>query len=260
MSEEMTSDLADFAPFIMDGLVSLPGNGPKVPVKMLRDTAQSFILEGVLPFSNDSAVGSDIPVLGFGMKDIGVPLHKILEESDLVSGEVAMGVRPGFLIKGVSFLMGNDLARGKVLVTPEVTPIPVRQSPDELAEKFPRVFAACAVTQSWYKQDKAEVYLSDSFICYPDDNSPFSQEAAECKDVSLCTHVFEIKHLSLNCDQLIVAQKNYATISPFFEVAVAGDEVKSVSTGYFVGDGLLMPKWTPLCSLAADDWSVVTQL
>lgn len=105
-------------------------------MKMLRDTAasQSFILEGVLPFSNDSAVGSDIPVLGFGMKDIGVPSHKILEESDLVSGEVPVGARPGFLIKGVSFLMGNELARGKVLVTPEVTPISVRQSPDELAE------------------------------------------------------------------------------------------------------------------------------
>lgn len=102
--------------------------------------------------------------------------------------------------------------------------------------------------------------MSDSFVCYPDDNYPFSQEAAEFKDVSAETHVFEIEHLSLNCDQLIVAQNNYATISPFFEVAVAGDEVKSVSTGYFVRDGLLMPKWTPLCSLAADDWSVVTQI
>lgn len=109
----------------------------KVPVRILRDTAasQSFILEGVLPFSDESSVGSDIPVVGFGMKDIGVPLHKIFVESDLVSAEVTVGVHPGFPIKGVSFLMGNDLAGGKVLVTPEVTPIPVRQSPDEPAEK-----------------------------------------------------------------------------------------------------------------------------
>lgn len=54
--------MADFAPFIMDGVVPLPGNSFKVPVKMLQDTAvsQSFILEGVLPFTDESAGGSDV--------------------------------------------------------------------------------------------------------------------------------------------------------------------------------------------------------
>lgn len=61
-------------------------------MKMLWDTAasQSLILEGVLPLSNESAVGSDVPVLGLGMENIGVPLHKILVESDPVSGEVTV--------------------------------------------------------------------------------------------------------------------------------------------------------------------------
>ena len=76
-----------------------------------------------MPLSNESTVGSDLPVLGLSMENIGVPLHKILVESDLVSGE---GERPGFLIKEVAFLMGNDLAGGKVLVTPEVMPVLVR--------------------------------------------------------------------------------------------------------------------------------------
>lgn len=80
------------------------------------------------------------------MEDIDVPLHRVCVESDLVSGEVSVGVRPGFPIKGIAFLMGNDLAGGKVLVKTEVTPIPVRQVPDELAHKFPKVFTACAVT------------------------------------------------------------------------------------------------------------------
>lgn len=39
--------------------------------------------------------------------------------------------------------MANDLAEGKVLVTPEMTPISVKQSPDELAQKFPKVFTSC---------------------------------------------------------------------------------------------------------------------
>lgn len=83
---------------------------------MLRDTAasQSFVLEGILPLGDDSAVGSDVPVLGLSMENIGVPLHKILVESNLVLGEIAVGVRPCYPIQGVSFLMGNDLAGGKV--------------------------------------------------------------------------------------------------------------------------------------------------
>lgn len=50
------------------------------------------------------------------------------------------------------------------------------------------------------------------------------------------------------------------TLSPLFEAVVAGDGVDSVSSGYFIRNGLLMRKWSPLTSSAADDWSVVTQI
>ena len=72
------------------------------------------------------------------MNDIGVPLHTVSVESALVSGKVAVGVCPEIPLKGVSFLMGNDLAGGKVLVTPDVTPVSVRQFPDALAQGYPR--------------------------------------------------------------------------------------------------------------------------
>lgn len=197
----MTSGLADFAPFVMNGFVSLPGCCDKVPVKMLRDTAasQSFIFEGVLPFSDKSAVGSDVPVLGFGMKNTGVPLHRVCVQSDLVSGEVNVGMCPCFPIQGVSFLVGNDLAAGKVLVTPEVTPVPVRQFPDELAVKFPKVFTACAVTRSRSKKNVAEIDLSDSFICDPDVNSQISHVNVESKDIGVGPFS-DIEHLSLTRD------------------------------------------------------------
>lgn len=47
MSDETFSDLADFAPFVTDGVVSLPGGSVMVPIKILLDTvaSQSFILE-----------------------------------------------------------------------------------------------------------------------------------------------------------------------------------------------------------------------
>lgn len=49
------------------------------PVKILRDTgaAQSFILEGVLPLSDKSSIGSSILVQGFEMGFVNAPLHKI---------------------------------------------------------------------------------------------------------------------------------------------------------------------------------------
>lgn len=68
-----------------------------------------------------------------------------------------------------------------------------------------------------------------SFFCDPGDNSPLSPEAAECKDVSVETFS-EVGHLSLTRDQLIVEQKNDATLSPLFEAAGAGDKVESGST------------------------------
>ena len=109
VSEELSSELY-FAPFVMDVVVPLLGNCVKVPVKIPQDTSasQSFLLEGVFLLCDESAEGSDNPVLGFGMKNIGVLLHKILVESGLVSGELAVGVCQGLPIKGVAFLMGND--------------------------------------------------------------------------------------------------------------------------------------------------------
>ena len=49
--------------------------------------------------------------------------------------------------------MGYDLAV-KVLVTPDVAPVSVRQFPDALARRFPKVFAAFSVTRAMYKWSK----------------------------------------------------------------------------------------------------------
>ncbi len=82
-------------PFIMDGLVSLVGNANsqkchKKTVRVLRDTgtAQSFILEVILPLSDESSIGSSVLVQGF----VNVPLHKIEIESSLVAGRIVVVV------------------------------------------------------------------------------------------------------------------------------------------------------------------------
>lgn len=87
----------------MKGLVSLTDEGPRVPITILGDSAasQSVILEGVLPFSEKSSVNSEALVRGFGMQFVGVPLHAIHLDCDLIKGCAVVGVRPQFPIERV---------------------------------------------------------------------------------------------------------------------------------------------------------------
>ncbi len=82
------------------------------------------------------------------MEFMGVPLHVIHFDSDLIKGRVAVGVGPQFPIEGVSFIVGNNLARGKVLVNAEVIVVPLSENPHELEQKYPEVFSVCAVTRA----------------------------------------------------------------------------------------------------------------
>ena len=102
----------------------------------------------VLPFSGESSVGSSVPVVGFWLEDMVVPLHTVSLKSELVSCRVIVGLRPCFPVAGVSVILGNDLAGGRVFITPEVTAILVVQRPDRLAMQHPMVFTACAVTRA----------------------------------------------------------------------------------------------------------------
>ena len=58
-----------YKPFVRVGYISLPGSDNLKPIKILRDTgaSQSMILEGVLPLSDETALGSSVLVRGIGM-------------------------------------------------------------------------------------------------------------------------------------------------------------------------------------------------
>ena len=68
----------------------------KIPVKILHDTGASgsFILDSVLPFSSSSSSGRSLLVWGTDLTTFEVPLHIIMLYSELVEGEVELGVRP----------------------------------------------------------------------------------------------------------------------------------------------------------------------
>lgn len=68
-----------YAPFVTDGLVSLVGSDEKVSVKILRDTgaSETFILESVLPFSENSCTGNKVLIKGIELQVLSVPLHTV---------------------------------------------------------------------------------------------------------------------------------------------------------------------------------------
>lgn len=256
-------EYADFKPFVMDGFVSVAGCSNEIPVKILRDTAasQSLILEGFLPLNNKTAVGFNVPVRGFNLQDIGVPLHKIALRSDLWSGDAVVGVRPGFPISGVSFIMGNDLAENKVLITSEVTPVPiVSYSPDKLAQNYPDVFTSYAVTRAASKHQSElineDIDLSDTFLS----GAGFNAEML-CETKAKMTSgdsASDSEHVTMSRQDLVKEQKKDVTLSALFENLVS--DIQNVSTGYFLSDHILMRKWLPRHVSVRDEWCSVTQI
>lgn len=116
------------------------------------DASESFILESTLSFSTVSSLGKSVLVQGIALTCMSVPLHKVVFQSELVNGEVIMGVRPALPVGGVDVILGNNLAGERVW--PDVSPLPIVTSlstvnpVDVTAEEFSNVFPSCAVTRS----------------------------------------------------------------------------------------------------------------
>ena len=150
-----TSDLVFevYKSFISEGLVSLSHdkvNNKKI--KILRDTgaSQSFLLADVLLFSEKSYSGESVLLQGVECGIVNFPFHRVFLTSYLVSsGPVTVGVRTSLPIDGVHFLLGNDLAGGKVDPSPVVTDKPeIEEVIDPILEEISDLYPSCADTHA----------------------------------------------------------------------------------------------------------------
>lgn len=223
-----------YAPFITDGSVSLVGSDEKIPVKILRDTgaSETFILESVLPFSESSSTGSEVLIKGIGLQVLSVPLHTMVLESELITGQVVVGVRPSLPVEGIAVILGNNLAGGRVWRDVPPPPI-VTDSPSSLLEQvdvdkqFPDVFVTCAVTRAMSKnvvenQDKEPRQIRDRRKVFPNLSLLFP---------------------TVSRQELVVAQREDPSLKEMFSEVLAPEEVASAMSGCFVEDGLLLRKW-----------------
>ena len=155
----------EFKPFVSEGFISLESSSSQVPIKILRDTGatQSLLLEGVLSLSISTSTGESVIAQGIEEGCVNVPLHKVNLVSDLVTGSVVVGTRPTLPIKGVSLLLGNDLAGGKVVADPKVTSKPITLvSTEKLEDVIPGIFPSCAVTRAMAKKPKKNQKIVNS--------------------------------------------------------------------------------------------------
>ena len=157
-----------FKPFISDAFVSLTGDVKEQRrVTVLRDTAysQSLILSSVLPGENQSSCNASAVVRGIEMGFVPAPLHRIHVESSLASGFFSVGVRSCFPIDGVDFIMGNDIAGGKVFPVPEVVNVPISgMENDDLAKSHPDIFSVSVLTRAQVRDCSLDVDLSDTLF------------------------------------------------------------------------------------------------
>ncbi|KAK7166228.1 hypothetical protein R3I93_006107 [Phoxinus phoxinus] len=254
-----------FQPFIFDGFVSLDEkNEIRKPVRILRDTggSQSFILSDVLNFCADSACNTSAIVQGIEMGFVPVPLHHVYVSSDLASGCFEVAVRPSLPVKGVDFIMGNDIAGGKVMPVAKVIDVPCNDSQaDVLAKNMPNVFSA-VVTRAQATRDIQEsnslcdsvfstILKTDILPDFPDLSETTSRSSV-CFDLTA--------DLRVSREALIEAQQTDLSLDRC-RASAEDDKMSQRNHQFYWNDNVLMRKWSrSLNPEQQEDWNAVHQI
>ncbi|XP_076049782.1 uncharacterized protein LOC143030516 [Oratosquilla oratoria] len=147
-----------FEPYCSSGSVALTQFSEPIPLKILRDTgsALSLVAKDAVPSIETCYTGNWVLVNGLtgGSR---FPLCMLYLRSPITSGYVTLGVVDRLPVKGVSLLIGNDLAGGVMLPNAVVSSRPsVENNTSQLEQEIPGLFPACAVTRSMSQREGAE--------------------------------------------------------------------------------------------------------
>lgn len=228
-SKEENSKSPDtiFAPFISKGLVKLATDDSHTSVTILRDTggATSLITRSCLAFNQNSDTGKTISIAGIGKGCEKLPLHKVILESDLVSGTVELGVRDE-LPAGISILLGNDLAGSKVFSADKL-PLSSQNADSPVNPVEP-----CCVTT---RAQAGKLLAEESEI--PSLNSDDKRQS------------------------LAEAQRNDPEMAKLFELATSKEAASQDKPyGYHIRNDVLMRRWRPPTVSAAEEWATLDQI
>ena len=255
--KECVSPDPTYQPFIFQGVVSFPHDPTtKAVIQILRDTgaAQSLVLQSVLPWSEQSYCGSNV-LLQMGC--VPVPLHEVRLASDLVSGSFRVGVQAQLPVPGVSMILGNDIAGGKVHPVLEVLDTPDACVSEEMLEVFP----VCAVTRAQARRGGDVAGLAGTVLA-----PVFTGEAAKVSsppspEVKPLPAMFDTDvNLPVTREKFIVAQTEDVSLAKCFEnVSPDRATAQAEKVAYFIENGLLMRTYNPRAGVDSA-WSTVVQV
>ena len=106
-----------FRPFISKGSITYDGKNYHVDILRDNGCALSLILKSAIPFIVDddgNYTGQYEIVKGVGDILTSVPLINLTLKSEFVNDDVVVGVAENIPVSGITFLLGNDLAKEKV--------------------------------------------------------------------------------------------------------------------------------------------------
>ena len=167
-----------FEPFIQNGFVSLSDDFSEAkPIRILRDTgsAQSILLQSTLPLSDSTYSGDNVLLKGVdtSLRSYpSAPLHQVYISSSHVNGPVTVGITSSLPIDGIDFLLGNDLAGGKVVANSLVTDMPCNC---QQLDPVPNLDPACVVTRA----SKEEESITDTLVWESTDEETSQEDVSE---------------------------------------------------------------------------------
>ena len=167
-----------FEPFIQNGFVSLSDDfSDAKPIRILRDTgsAQSILLQSTLPLSDSTYSGDNVLLKGVDTS-LGsypsAPLHQVYISSSHVNGPVTVGITSSLPIDGIDFLLGNDLAGGKVVANSLVTDMPCNC---QQLDPVPNFDPAGVVTRASKEQES----ITDTLVWESTDEETSQEDVSE---------------------------------------------------------------------------------
>ncbi len=222
------------------------GAPPAQEVCSLLPLKQSLDYEIVKTAVLRTYSGTDVLVRGIELGCVRVPVHVIHLKSDLVTGMVPLGVRTELPVDGVSLILGNDLAGGKVFPSPVVVDMPDLSPDSDIAACFPSVFPACAVNRAQTGKWEGTVNLADLFLNSERDylECPLAIKPQLTPNDSANSDL-KVAALEFDREHLIAAQRSDQSLKPCVEAAVQLGNSKSTRIAFNWEDDVLMRCWKP---------------
>ncbi len=176
-------------------------------------------------------------------------------------GYAQVGVASELPVQGVMFLLRNDLAQSKVVVTPCLSPAPCEVVETKaLEEEYLAAFPVCAVTRS---QAKA---LADSPVAVEEEavgkrqSEEVSPPPVDLANTGFAKWCGMDQMPVLSRSAVVQEQRQDPTLSLLRETAACYQESRDMAEGFFLKEDLLMRKWRPPDRPATEDWSVCEQI